>query len=135
MAYSKITYIAGESPPMSATNLNHAESGIYQNSLDIATNASDISDKAEATTYTGTIDKDDWTGTSAPYSQAVTVTGIASTDNPGIDVTMSGTWATDETRNDEWGYVYRAVTSTNTITFYATDEPTVDLPFQAKVVK
>ena len=93
-----------------------------------------VDTKATETTYTDTLDSASWSGSSAPWSQAVTVTGITASDAPILDITMSGTYATDEIRNTQWGYIYRAVTSTNTITFYASTEPDVDLPFQAKVV-
>jgi len=76
-----------------------------------------------------------WSGSNPPYSKSVTVTGILSTDNPIIDVVMSGTYATDEARQEAWGYVYRAVTGNNSITFYATEKPTVNLPIQIKVVR
>lgn len=70
----------------------------------------------------------------APFSQAVTVMGIASTDEPILDVVMSGTYATDELRNTEWAYIYYAVTATDQITFYARQKPTASLPFTAKVI-
>lgn len=76
-----------------------------------------------------------WTGSSAPYSKTVTVTGILETDTPIIDVVMSGTYATDKARQEAWAYIYRAVTSNNSITFYASEKPTVDLPVQIKVVR
>ncbi len=90
--------------------------------------------KATVVEYTGELSTT-WSGSSAPFSQAVTVTGIASTDKPFIDVTMGGTYATDELRDIEWGYLYRFETSANTITFYAKTKPTVVLPFKATVVK
>ena len=98
------------------------------------TTAHGINTKATTTTYTTTLNTT-WTGTSAPFSKAQTVTGILSTDNPIIDVTMSGTFATDEARAKAWGFIYRAVTSANTVTFYATEKPTVELPLQIKVVR
>lgn len=76
-----------------------------------------------------------WSGSAAPYSKSVTVTGILETDTPIIDVVMSGTYATDEARQEAWGYVYRAVTANNSITFYANEKPTVELPVQIKVVR
>lgn len=84
--------------------------------------------------YTTTLNTT-WSGTSAPFSKAQTVTGILATDTPIIDVVMSGTFATDEARLEAWGYIYRAVTSANTITFYAMEKPTVELPLQIKVVR
>ena len=76
-----------------------------------------------------------WSGSSAPYSKTVTVSDILATDTPIIDIVMSGTYSTDEARAEAWGYIYRAVTSADSITFYATDKPTVDLPIQIKVVR
>jgi len=76
-----------------------------------------------------------WSGTSAPYTKTVSVSGILATDTPIIDVVMSGTYSTDEARIEAWGYIYRAVTGADSITFYATNKPTVDLPIQIKVVR
>lgn len=76
-----------------------------------------------------------WTGSSVPYSKTVTVVGILATDTPIIDVVMSGTYETDKARQEAWAYVYRAVTSNNSITFYASEKPTVNLPVQIKVVR
>ena len=83
---------------------------------------------------TATLDTS-WSGSSAPYSKTVTVSDILATDTPIIDIVMSGTYSTDEARAEAWGYIYRAVTSADSITFYATDKPTVDLPIQIKVVR
>lgn len=76
-----------------------------------------------------------WSGSSAPFTKTQTVSGILATDTPIVDVVMSGTFATDEARQEAWSYVYRAVTSANAITFYATEKPTVSLPIQVKVVR
>ena len=76
-----------------------------------------------------------WSGTSAPYTKTVTVNGIQSSDTPIIDIVMSGTYSTDEARIEAWGYIYRAVTDNDSITFYATEKPTVSLPIQIKVVR
>jgi hypothetical protein len=84
--------------------------------------------------FTATITATNWIGTTPPYSNAVTVSGITSSHNPIIDVIMSGIYSTDQQRCEQWGNVYRAVTSSNTITFYAHEKPTIDLPIRVKVV-
>ena len=84
--------------------------------------------------FTATITAASWSGTTPPYSNAVTVSGITSSHNPIIDVVMSGTYSTDQQRGEQWGNIYRAVTSSNTITFYAHEKPTIDLPIRVKVV-
>jgi len=85
--------------------------------------------------YTATIQAANWSGSEAPFSQSVSVSGILSTDTPIIDVVMSGTYDTDIERSSQWNYVYRAVTEANSITFYAKTKPTIDLPVQIKVVR
>ncbi len=83
---------------------------------------------------TATLDTS-WSGSSAPYTKTISASGILSTDVPFIDIVMSGIYATDTARQEAWGYIYRAVTADNDITFYATDKPTVSLPLQIKVVR
>ena len=82
---------------------------------------------------TATLDTN-WSGSAAPYTKTITVSGILATDTPIIDIVMSGTYSTDEARIEAWGYIYRAVTANGSITFYATEKPTVSLPIQMKVV-
>lgn len=84
--------------------------------------------------YSGTLSTS-WTGSAAPYSQTVSVSGILSTDRPIIDYTNSGTYATDQSREEGWLNVYRAVTAANQITFYAHEKPTVSIPFTAIVIR
>jgi hypothetical protein len=85
------------------------------------------------TTYTTTVDTS-WSG-SEPATKTVTVNGILDTDNPIIDVVMSGTFATDQERNSEWSKIYRITTSNDSITLYALNTPSVSLPIQIKVVR
>jgi hypothetical protein len=90
---------------------------------------------ATYTVYTATIPSASWTGASAPYSKAVTVTGLLSTDEPIIDLVLTGTYATDVTMRDNWAMIYRGVTSANTITFYADSVPSADISIQLVVVR
>ena len=91
--------------------------------------------KAEAATYTGTLAAASWSGASAPYTQALTVNGLLASDTPTVDVVMSGTYSTDDARNSAWAAIYRAVTSADTLTVYASELPTVDLPIQLQCVR
>lgn len=90
---------------------------------------------ATTVTYTGTLASASWTGSSAPYSQTITVTGMASTDEPIYDLTLSGTYATDVTLETEWAKVFDLDTGTNQVTVKAHAIPAVDLPFRMKVVR
>ena len=91
--------------------------------------------RATVVNYTATLAAASWSGASAPYSQALAVNGLLASDTPQIDVVMSGTYSTDEARNSAWAAIYRAVTSADTLTVYASELPTVDLPIQLQCVR
>lgn len=76
-----------------------------------------------------------WSGSTAPFTKTQSVSGILATDNPVVDVVMSGSFATDEKREEAWGNIYRITTANNSITLYALEKPTVSLPIQLKVVR
>jgi len=84
--------------------------------------------------YTATIGTG-WAGAAAPYSIEVTVNGILASDTPFIDLNPSATYATAEKQIEGWGYIYRAVTAADKITFYATEKPTVAIPIKIKAVR
>ena len=90
--------------------------------------------QATTTTYTTTLDTT-WSGTKAPYTKEQTVTGILSTDNPIVDIVLSGTYATDSKIEADWAEIYRIVTSANSVTLYAHKKPTNSIPLQFKVVR
>lgn len=93
--------------------------------------------KSEALTcehYDATISTT-WTGDSAPYSQTITVEGIIADDRPKVDVVMSGVYATDQTRLDEFDKIYRIVTAGDSITVYAHEKTTAAIPIQLEVTK
>jgi len=77
-----------------------------------------------------TIPSSEWTGTEAPYTNVVTIPEILDTDSPIIDVI-----AEDESVQEAWGLINRAITDTGLITFYASSVPTIDIPIQIKVVR
>lgn len=79
-----------------------------------------------------------WTGTEAPYIQALTFTGMKATDFPFADINLGDTTynggegivypADVEAISGAWGLIYRGVTATDTVTFYANEIPEVDIP-------
>ena len=96
-----------------------------------------VSQKASAASYTALLPASGWSD-SAPYSQTVTVTGIRATDDPLVDVSLSGaaTAETGKARTDAWTFVGRVETGAGTVTAYCYEEkPTVDLPVILKVVR
>lgn len=76
-----------------------------------------------------------WSGSAAPYTQAVTVSGLLATDKPVVDVVCSGTYSTDNTRTQQFCQIYRYVVAANRITAYAKTKPTVSIPIQLMVVR
>ena len=94
-----------------------------------------LSSKSETAILTGTIGTT-WVGSSAPFTQDVTVTGLLSTDNPIIDIVQTGTWATDVIMRTAWNKVARAVASAaDTLTIYAEIAIDSSIPIQLKVVR
>ena len=102
---------------------------------DDAVNADKIAANAVSVSYAVDLEVSGWAGSSAPYTQEISVSGIKSTDNPIIDVSFSGTYSTDKNRYDQFALVYRAKTASNKITFYATEEPTVKLPVRILCIR
>jgi hypothetical protein len=95
-----------------------------------------LNTKAVVNDYTTTISSLNWGGSTNAFTKTVSLAGITSNDKPIIDLDVSeisaGSVAATQT---EWGKIYRAVTGTNEIVFYALEVPTVDLPITVKVVK
>lgn len=96
---------------------------------------STVAAKATVKYFTGTLLADGWTGTSAPFSQEITVNGILETDRPKVDVVASWTYETAKKEIWDWGYVYRVVTGKNKIAAYATAKPMVSLNIQMEVIR
>ena len=91
--------------------------------------------KAETGTYKGTFSATGWSG-SAPFSQAITVEGIRSTDYPFVDIDLSD--VQDATAVIEaWTLVGRCtVSADNRVVAYCYEEkPTVNIPVIFKVVR
>jgi hypothetical protein len=77
-----------------------------------------------------------WSGAAAPFTLAVTVNGITEADIPTIDIDLSTVdFANVPVNLEAWNLIYRAVTSANTITFYATAVPVTQIKVIAKVVR
>ena len=90
---------------------------------------------ASRASYTATITTN-WTGSSAPYTQAVTVSGILTTDCPHIVPVYSSTLSTALEQKEAWSMVSKAETSANTITFTCFEEkPMTAIPIQIEVIR
>lgn len=107
--------------------------GVFNANADILD--ASINNKAnKSVTYTATLTAAGWTG-SGPYTQTVTVTGITSSDEPIVDVSLSDDNATAATELEAWSMVSKITTGTNSITAVCLeDKPTVNLNIRIKVV-
>jgi hypothetical protein len=82
-----------------------------------------------ASTVTGTLTASAWTGTSAPYSQDVTVNGVTSTNGVLFDLGMSISDAQLTSALD--GKLRATAQTTNKVTIKAFgDKPAIDIPVQ-----
>lgn len=89
---------------------------------------------AVSTRYTaqiGTV----WTGSEAPYTQEIAVSGITATDRPIVDLLPSDTWSAAQTQIEEYGYIYRIETGAGKITVYAAEPTTVAMDIQMEVLR
>lgn len=102
--------------------------------IDGSVTAPKIADGAVSTVYTATLNTT-WSGSAAPYTKAQTISGILASDKPIIDLVPSATFTDAEAQEEAWANVYRAVTSANTITFYAKEKPTVSIPIQVRCIR
>ena len=93
------------------------------------------SSEAVSEEYAGTLTADGWAGEAAPFTQDVTISGVLATDSPIIDLVPSDTYADAIVQDEQWGQIYKAVTSADTITFYAKEAPTVALTFKARCIR
>lgn len=76
-----------------------------------------------------------WAGTVPPYSQAISVPGISASDNPFVDVVLSGDYSTDVSILAAWDNIYRITTGEGSITVFSSAANTASIPIQLKVVK
>jgi len=84
-------------------------------------------------TTKATLSSSSWSG-SGPYTQSVTVSGMTSSNEPTVDVDMSGatTLSAMENLSEAWGLLLKAVTGSNTITFYFSEKPDINIPIKVK---
>ena len=100
-----------------------------------AVTAAKIADGAVSQKFTVTILAAGWTGDAAPYTNAVTVTGLLATDTPIVDMISSETYETAEAEMEAYATIYRMVAADNQLTAYATEKPDIDINIQIRAVR
>lgn len=89
-----------------------------------------VSGKASvAISTTVTLASASWTSGTL-YTQAVTVSGLLATDVPFCQAVCD-----DETDAEAWGAIIKATPTADTLTFTATEAPSVDLDIQVVVIR
>ena len=89
-----------------------------------------VSGKASvAISTTVTLASASWTSGTL-YTQAVTVSGLLATDVPFCQAVCD-----DATDAEAWGAIIKATPTANTLTFTATETPSVDLDIQVVVIR
>ena len=83
----------------------------------------------------GNLPNTGWSGSAAPYTKTVAVSGVKAGMKPVIDVVLSSTWATAVTQEKEWGHIKRISVADDVLTFYADAVPAVALDFQGVGLK
>lgn len=87
---------------------------------------------ATVKSYTVTIGTS-WSGSAAPYTQSVNVSGILATDEPIVDlITTTNNY---ESEIENYNKIFKITTSSNKITVYATEKTTASISCKLKVVR
>lgn len=95
-----------------------------------------LSTKATTTLYTATLLSSGWSGSAAPYTQTVSITGILATDTPIVDVVLDQSTSTAIAQIEAWANISKIETANGSITAACFEEvPTIDIPIQLKVVR
>lgn len=94
-----------------------------------------IANGAVSEKFTATIHAAGWIGEAAPYTNAITVTGLLAKDTPIVDMIPSETYETAEAGIEAYATIYRMVAADNQLTVYATEKPTVDINIQLRAVR
>lgn len=77
-----------------------------------------------------------WTGSAAPYTQTVSISGVLVSDTPHIIPTYSTTLATAKAQKEAWAKVSKAETAADSIIFTCFEEkPTTAIPIQIEVIR
>ena len=92
---------------------------------------------ARTARYSATFTAAGWSA-SAPYTQTASAAGVLATDDPFVDVDMSGASGSAQgaALTEAWGFVGRVTAGSGKITAYCYEEkPAVNLPVILKVVR
>ena len=111
--------------------VNEVVSNVTDNASDISSLQTAVSGKASvAISTTVTLASASWTASGSLFTQAVSVSGLLATDVPFCQAVCD-----DETDAEAWGAIIKATPTADTLTFTATEAPSVDLDIQVVVIR
>lgn len=112
------------------TDVGTLESDVDTLQTDVGALQTAVGGKASvAISTTVTLASASWTSGTL-YTQAVTVSGLLATDTPFCQAVCD-----DETDAEAWGAIIKATPTADTLTFTATEAPSVDLEIQVVVIR
>lgn len=88
-------------------------------------------------TWTGTLKESGWSGSAAPYTQTITISGMQATDNPFLGPNYTSTDVdTVKGQEEAFSLIGRIDSGAGNITVYIYEDskPKVDIPILVKVV-
>jgi hypothetical protein len=92
--------------------------------------------KANVHTLTATILASAFEGSSAPYTQTVSVPGMNETDMPDIAAVLDDDLDTAINQRDAFGSISKITTGNDEIVVYCyEDKPLVDIPIQIRIIR
>ena len=74
-----------------------------------------------------------WSGSAAPYTQKVTVSGILESDTPVVDISLGDVYKEIQEQLDSYAYIYKILTYDGYIMVYATEKTKCNINIQMKV--
>ena len=107
------------------------QSDVGELQSDISSLQTAVGGKASvAISTTVTLASASWTASGSLFTQAVSVSGLLATDTPFCQAVCD-----DATDAEAWGAIIKATPTANTLTFTATETPSVDLDIQVVVIR
>ncbi len=76
-----------------------------------------------------------WSGSSAPYTQTISVSGILASDNPIYDIVQTHNESTDSVMREDFAKITDIVTSAGKITVYASDSTSNPIPIRLLCIR
>ena len=100
-----------------------------------AVTAEKISPGAVSVSYAAALDPAHWEGTTAPFTQTVSVPGLLGSDTPLVDLSLGGTFSSDRKCLEDYALLYRAAAADGALTVYAAGRPTTALTLRILCIR